>query len=237
MIELEIDESFLNKKRIECMNICFWTPIYEKMEEYLIKNQSLQRLSELYPFIFVASGGAEKYIKEFYGSKAISLPIEQNNMIHKADKAFKEFDQRFEEGVLIKIDMDAILFNVKGLLELVIPLVGRKALIGNEARRKNKKRNYIRGGCQAYTKPLLKEICLDLTYPKISKLDQEIANACRRVQDCEFVYLNLFEDHEIFYTKSAPVWHPSKEKAHMLDCFSQFERTMTQWEKEKNFEL
>jgi hypothetical protein len=198
-------------------DIKFWTPVDPIVEYYIQNNKSLQRISNLFEYIFVCSNGAEEIIKTTYGKRSKIL-LSDNHMTLKG-KVLYDFIRNDDYGTLIRLDADAIVFNLDWLLKLIYSTNYQKAIVvGFEnglfrdlyktSEIFNLDYKFICGMCNITTKCAAK--LMDFSMFNLDVVPWLEFDACFTIlahKFASFIPRRLVEISEN-YTHTAPVWHP-----------------------------
>lgn len=205
------------------MKIVFWTPIYEGSRYLIENNLSAQDVSRYLPFWLVCSGGIDKFARKKFRKNAHIIDCGSNRMTLKAKMIFellKGAGVAFD--LLVKFDLDSTLFSYTKLEQLCKSAADSCSLIGNLATKRG--RSYIRGGMQALTSSLLKQVDFPHVEKKTEFLDRFIARA---VGEERFCNQSLFE-YSFAYRGELPAYHPHKKR----NKIPQFEKAIELYRKE-----
>ena len=205
------------------MKFIFWTNSWDAGTEYLEKNISLQDISQKHDFYFMNSGAkSEEAIKKLYNGKCINC---ENDKAVKGDVLFKELAS-VSYDVLIRIDLDAIIFDLDGLLRKIEENTAGEGhfVLGNtkkfRGRRTTNKKyrgiKYVRGACNATSKSVIDKI--DMITEENAGFDIPYAMSFHKT-GCKLLSCKLFEINKK-YTGKHPVWHPTGKGAEKFRIFS-----------------
>lgn len=174
-------------------------------------NPSHRMVCQYFPFYFVCSQGVERLVSP-YGTNA-KIVLAENNMSEKGKILFETI--RGEDyDVLIRVDTDAIIFDLEWLIELAKPAVGKKKIIGNTVRPKTWNLDrYVRGGCHIVSSQVIREIKM-IRMKKQAGFDKPFNMSIKDIAEIE--HKKVFEQTRR-YRRTAPVWHPPKRKKG--ECF------------------
>jgi len=213
------------------MRLIFWTFADGGSSGYLRYNKSLQELSQEYDFYFLCSGNrGNKLVRKHF--RAQVLPCE-NNIQEKSQLLLKHFQMLSsfrgvqDDDVLVKIDLDAVLFDLPELVRRIKKNIKPESIMGNYREQfvtndqgdREVSLSYVRGACQAMPISTVKKVSFecDDRYG-ISDFDipfcEQVQNRGIKLIDCP-----LFEINNK-YTYTHPVWHPDKKARRKVPQFS-----------------
>ena len=204
------------------MKFIFWTNSWDGGAEYLEKNTSLQDISQKHDFYFMNSGDkSEQIIKNLYNGKCINC---ENDKAIKGKVLFEELKD-VSYDVLIRIDLDAIIFDLDRLLlkiensiteDKLCVLGNTKRFVGRkQGNKKYRGIEYVRGACNAASKNVIDKINM-ITEEKAG-FDIPYAMSFHKM-NCKLVSCKLFELNNK-YTGKYPVWHPKGKGTAKLRAF------------------
>jgi len=200
------------------MKFIFWTNIYDQGIGYMEANTSFQDLSKLHETYFMATG--EKCIdvaKNLYNSKIIEC---DNDKAIKGKVLFDTLKSRNDYDVLIRLDLDAVVLDLEGLLKRIEDNIQDHSVLGNVRRIKGKspqKRKfrglqYVRGPCTATTSSVIDKIDMDISM----KLGFDIPYATSfKKTGAKIISCNLYETKRS-YRGNLPAWHWHKKGKHKV---------------------
>jgi len=202
------------------MKFIFWTNVYDGALGFTENNTSLQDLSEQYEMYFMSSGEkSREVIEKLYNGHIIDC---SNDTAIKGKILFDMLKNRQDYDVLVRIDMDAIVFNLNKLTDIIESnIVDKHAVLGNYKKFKTKKPNqfsgvrYVRGACQAATRSVIDRI--DMVIDKKAGFDIPYAMSFCKT-NCEIIKCKLFELSNKYRGKY-PVWHPKEKGEAKLNIF------------------
>lgn len=186
--------------------LAWYTLLDECNFDYLKLNKSIVDVDKNFPLYVVSSVVSEDEVRYFLPN-AIVIEVSENNVLKKFN-ALLDVVEGTEAEVLVKIDLDAIVFDL-GKVAKMASSVQEGQHAGNL--RVVRGIEYVRGGCSACHLSALSgfRIEVDGAYPGLDiTLGEQL--------DCERVDLPMFEISPV-YTGKAPVWHPPK--SNKLDHF------------------
>lgn len=183
----------------------FWTPVDPCIESFVRDNESLQAVSRSYPYVFACSNGIDSLVRERCGSHAVT--VETENDMKKKGTAVFDLMKTMDFDICIRVDADAIIFDLPRLLDMASP-TGPRQLVGWEV-----KPGRIRGGCHAVGADIVRHIAPLGEGPNFDKaMSANTIAMGGEVLHCKFFEMNFG------YTGECPVWHPKKSaKASLFD--------------------
>lgn len=189
----------------------FWSPVDPCIDYFVENNSSLYDVSDKYPFVFACSNGIDRLVKEKVGRWGLTIDTD-NNMKGKGTAVFNLL-KRMDFDVCIRVDADAIVFDLPRLISWAsstrpMELLGWQV---KEAR--------IRGGCQACGVGIVRNIA---ALGDGQNFDAAMSKNVLKMQGA-LRHCKLFEMSRV-YTGESPVWHPKKD-----DKKSLFERHIRLW--------
>ena len=205
------------------MKPIFWTNSWDAGTEYLELNKSLQDISNKYPFYFMNSGEkSEEVIKNMYNGICVNC---ENDKAVKGKVLFDSLKGKEDYDCLIRIDLDAIVFDLDKLLSKIeTHIMSEHAVLGNTktfngrkaTNRKYRGIKYVRGACNAASRSVIDKI--DMITEENAGFDIPYAMSFHKT-NCKLMSCNLFEINKK-YTGKYPVWHPVYKGADKLRIFS-----------------
>lgn len=198
----------------------FWSPADKCVSYFAKKNKSLQLISDFYPYYFMCSRGADSVIEDHYGRLSV-IRKSKNNMTLKGKILFEELSIKDDYDVLIRLDMDAIVFDFSWLSKIAKRSVDTQRPIGN-IRKKKTGEKYMRGACHFVPADVIRLVSLDK-----SKNPREFDLPFSRSipKEHPVTGYKCFELNN-GYRGTAPTWHPLKTKdkkkvfSSMVDLFA-----------------
>lgn len=183
------------------MTPVFFTMADDCIAEYIEINKPLRDVSKKYRLVTVCSGTkAPDMMNRLYRTEILEC---DNSFPVKGDVLLKYLKKTSDYDCVIKIDLDALIFDIRGLLNLISANLKPMSLMGN------RRKHYIRGGCNALNAdltPLMNSLSEHGSRP--NKFDDyycaEVLRTGGKLQDRA-----LFEMSKS-YTRTLPVWHPHK---------------------------
>jgi hypothetical protein len=198
------------------VKILYFTLYTRSLHKYLEKNESFKIIQPLYVIGDMTSEASA--ITQILPN-AIILRAKENDTKEKAFLFFEKIAQQ-DFDFVVKIDLDAILFDQKKL-ELILQSFdsNKPMIIGNEKR--GKRRSYIRGGCQAISRAFVVDLlAIDSSIssaPPSQEIDAWLAVYASIFQEkCKESILKnipLFEYSNKLWRGSCPAWHPKKNSS------------------------
>jgi len=188
----------------------FYTFLDKCNLEYFLLNDSISQVQ--YPLYFLTSNVDEEVIREKFPSAHVL--ITDNNMQWK----FINFVRKTNAKFIVKIDLDAIIFNYPLLLKK-ISQIKEGEILGNL--KGTKQRCWIRGGCNAiWSQDLVNLI------PESSGNYMDVDIWLSKGLKLKKVDCHLFEQ-STKWSGTEPVWHPPQSKDKMK-CFKE---ELEKWKK------
>ena len=192
------------------MHIAFWSPVSERVKDYVTGNRAAKALSAQYTYFMVTHPGFAPELLDGYKVTPISAP--SDSMWEKARTIIKHVCDNTDVDVLIRVDIDAIVFKPTLLMELADRAYRSNAVIGNPGLARG---TVLRGGCIVAARTALAALPLSP--------DSNVADASREMRkshDLPFsveliragvtvINQYVFEEN-IAYTGRRAVWHPQK---------------------------
>jgi hypothetical protein len=206
------------------MKLIFWTNIYDGGGiEYIEKNQSLIDLSQKHEIFGMANGKkCQETMKHLYNRVTTIECI--NDRAAKGKAIFDHFKGRDDYDFLIRIDLDAIVFDLNRLETAIEKnMLGKHAVMGNTktfyGRRKENKKyrgtKYVRGACNVASRSVVEAI--EMITDENAGFDIPFAMSFKGT-GCEVISNKLFELNKR-YTGKRPVWHPPYKGTEKLRYF------------------
>lgn len=187
----------------------FWSPTDPCIRNFIVSNKSHIQVSHQFPFYFVCSGGIDTDIINLYGSKSLIL-ISQKNRMRTKGKILFDAIRNLDFDVLIRVDMDAIIFDLQWLLKEAEIATKFKCVAGKIKRGNlvsGNKEKYVRGGCHVVSKEIAHNIYMT---DEPGTFDSAFSVYAKKA-GASLLDTNTFEE-SISYSKNSPVWHPKKKK-------------------------
>jgi hypothetical protein len=206
------------------MKLIFWTNIYDGGGiEYIEKNQSLIDLSQKHEIFGLANGkDCQKTMKSLYNKVNTIECI--NDRAVKGKAIFDHLKNRDDYDFLVRIDLDAIVFDLERLERIIEKnMVGKHAVMGNTkkfyGKRKGNKKyrgiRYVRGACNVASKSVVDAI--EMITKENAGFDIPFAMSFKKT-GCESISHKLFELNKK-YTGKRSVWHPPAKGDEKLRYF------------------
>jgi len=184
--------------------VVFWISADDIIEDYIVHNYALQDLSKKHEVYFVCSGNIESKICSLYNAKILNC---DNNMSMKGKVLYKAIKEKENFDILIRVDADAIIMNVDWLIDLAYEHVYKRiAIVGNLGIKEETGQTYIRGGCNATSKEVVKLVDIEVNLSDTGTFDAPFNNEIRK-NKVNLVGKDLFEQNGAF-NGNCPVWHP-----------------------------
>jgi len=180
----------------------FWSCCDPAVAKFIEANKSLQDISARYDFYFLCSGGSINRVRELYRGHHISCI---NDFCVKGNTLFTLLKRRNNYDVVIRLDMDAIVFDVEDLINRAQRAAGEQLLVGNDS--PDKRYAYVRGGCNITSRSVIDKIGL-LHSDNPSEFDP-VYSASVEAAGGKLFSSPIFEE-SLAYSGELPVWHPLK---------------------------
>lgn len=191
------------------MKPIFYVAVDDVIFDFVAANIPLQDISKKYDLYLLSSGSKTGSVRKLFPKATI---LKSDNDFQLKGVSFFEHirEHKVKGDVIIRLDVDAVVFDVEWLLRIVEQNFKGVNLgfIGNLVKR-SKERIYIRGACQAVTRELADKLQLQPTGD--SNEYDYMFNSAAVEAGCTYVPYKLFEVTEA-YTANVPVWHPPKIK-------------------------
>ena len=198
------------------MKFIFWTNIYDQGIGYMEANTSFQDLSKLHETYLMATGEkCQEVAKSLYNGKIIEC---DNDKAVKGKVLFEALKARNDYDVLIRLDLDAVVIDLEGLLKRIETNIQDHSVLGNVRKIKGKsprKRQfkglkYVRGPVTATTRSVIDKIDMDVSM----ELGFDIPYATSfKETGAKIISCNLYETRRD-YKGNLPAWHWHKKGKH-----------------------
>lgn len=178
----------------------FWTFVDEVIEDFVRENKSFQKIAEKYDCYFICTTESDADLVRKYYKKSHFL-FEENDL---QKKGIKFFDNLPEANWMVKLDMDALVMNLKWLRKEIQATETCRGIVKEDLRQ-----TYIRGGCNVVVGDVARRITLKADYGVPGgkmNFDYILGKA---LEGIEMENRKLFEIGKEYQGK-APVWHPPK---------------------------
>jgi hypothetical protein len=195
------------------MRPVFWVSADAILKEFIVENVALQRIAERYPCYFMCSGEVEgadgpepmaRFLSRYYRARTITCP---NHMSLKGKLLFDRLNAgEVAYDFLVRLDLDAIVFDVDRLLETARKhVLGKHAIMGNHFTWFAE--SWVRGACNVTSRSVIEALDFAVSDNPTS-FDLLYTEAVIQA-GATIIPVDCFELEES-YTGACPVWHPPK---------------------------